>query len=204
MASASQAQCWNNRGWQAPILPSSKPWLSRSCRLAHCSHPNLFLDHGSVWSSSPGLLRSTPETQRRTPLSEGYSLRGIISSRIAYYQRQSGNHHLYCIWQCVLVDGKLGGYSEDRTFLPLGIMSSHDFRRRLARSIGWLIGCRSSTSSQLPYGTVILSSLDPVCPHRSILSLDRWDASGGGHHTSQRHTNSATTMANTSNLPNTK
>lgn len=53
--------------------------------------------------------------KRRTPLSEGHSLRGIISSRIAYYQRQSGNHHLYCIWQCVLVDGKLGGYSEDRT-----------------------------------------------------------------------------------------
>lgn len=50
MDSASQAQCWNNRGWQASILPSSKPWLSRSCRLSHRSHPNLFLEHSSVWS----------------------------------------------------------------------------------------------------------------------------------------------------------
>lgn len=37
--------------------------------------------------------KPTPETQRRTPQSEGHSLRGIISSRIAYYQQRSSNHH---------------------------------------------------------------------------------------------------------------
>lgn len=80
--------------------------------------------------------------------------RGIISSL-----------HLV---DAALVDGQLDNVRRPRPFLPLGFMSSHAFRRLLARSIGWPVGCRSSASSWLPRRAAIVSSLDSVCPHRAI------------------------------------